>query len=245
MKVKITIPDYLSIKHYQKLQNIEHLNDFEKFAYTISVITDLPEEEVLNWEAASIAKVYQDVIKCMEIEESFHPIFELDGVNYGFADFKSMKFKEYLDLNRLSENPTDNLAEIMAILYRPIKTHKFKDFEFKVKHNIKLFFKKSDNIFSRYTLEEYDSNDRGDRAAILEKMPVQLALGALGFFLGLGSLYFQITLPYSNKEEKKLIVKMIEENLKALTNIGHGLQQFIHSPNQIFSVSQETKVSLT
>lgn len=244
MKVKVTIPEYLSIKHYKQLQNIEHLSDFAKFIKTISVITGLSEQEVEMWDASSLAKVYNDVIKCMDSETSFHPIFEYEGVMYGYSDMKRMKLKEYNDLERLSKNPTENLSEIMAILYRPVETHKFKDTDFKIKHNIRLYLKKTDNIFKYYTLEDYDSRDRELRAEVLDNMPVQFALGALSFFLGLGSLFFQITLPYSNRMEKKMKVKAIETNLRALASIGDGLAQFIHSPNQIYSVSQETKVSL-
>jgi len=244
MKVKVTIPDFLSIKHYRELTNIDHLTDFAKLIKTISIISDLEEEEVRKWDATSIATVYNDVIEALNMEEKYYPVFELNGTLYGFRNFKDLTLGEYIDLESLCKEPTLNLSEIMAVLYRPITKHKLNDWTFKTMHNVKLAIKSVDNPFKYYEIEEYDTKKRSINADELEAMPAQFALGALAFFLGLGNLFLQISLPYS-KSQKKKMVKMIADNLTTLASIGDGLGQFIHSPNQVFSVSQETRVSLS
>jgi hypothetical protein len=243
-KVKVTIPDFLSIRNYKELTTIDHLSDFDKLIKTIVVVSNLEEEEVRKWTVGSITKVYTDVIECLRMEEKFYPIFELEGVQYGFNEFKNLSLGEMIDLESLCQDPTNNLSEIMAILYRPITKHKFKDWKFKLVHNVRLFTKQMDNIFSHYTIEEYDSKQRQINSKQLEKIPAQFALGALGFFLGLGNLFIQSSLPYSTVKEKVMLKEMTEQSLQALVHIGNGLAQFIHSPKQVYSILQEKKVSL-
>jgi hypothetical protein len=244
MKVSVTIPDYLSIRNYNQLTNIEHLTDFNKLIKSISIISDLEEDEVKKWKASSITQVYNDVIECLKMEEKYYPIFELGEQLYGFRQFKDLTLGEYVDLEKLCKDPNKNLSNIMAILYRPITKHKFNDWKFKLVHNVRLLTKQVDNIFNYYEVEEYDSKKREINSQALEEMPASFALGALGFFLGLGNLFLTTTLPYSSKKEKIMQRIMTEESLTALALIGDGLTQFIHSPNQVYSILQEQKVSL-
>lgn len=243
-KIKVTVPDFLSIKNYKQLTNIEHLTDFHKLIKTISIVSDLEEDEVRTWTAGSISEVYNGVVDCLKMDEKFYPVFELNGVNYGYRDFKDLTLGEYIDLEKLCKEPTKNLSDIMAILYRPIIKHRFDDWKFKLVHNVRLLTKQVDNIFKHYTIEEYDLKKRDVNAEALEEMPAQFALGALGFFLGLGNLYLTATIPYSTVEDKVAITEMTEANLMTLAHIGDGLEQFIHSPKQVYSVSQEQKVLL-
>ena len=243
-KIKVTVPDFLSIKNYNKLTNIEHLSDFNKLIKSISIISDLDEEEIKKWKAGSITEVYSGVIECLNLKEQFFPIFELDGQLYGFRQFKDLTLGEYIDLETLCKDPNKNLSKIMAVLYRPVIKHRFNDWKFKLVHNVRLLTKQVDNIFNHYDIEEYDVKKRDINAEALEEVPAQFALGALAFFLGLGNLFLTTTLPYSTKKEKVMQRIMTEENLTALGLIGDGLAQFIHSPNQVYSVSQEQKVLL-
>jgi len=247
--IKITIPDFLTVAQYKELNNTEHLTDFAKFIKVISVLSGIEEDEVKTWTPNSITQVYNDVVKAINVSSEFYPIIEKDGVQYGFSNIHQMTLGEYIDLERLSKDPHDNLEQIAALLYRPIVDHKFKSFKFRFKHNVRLATKNVDNIFKYYTLEKYDSNERETRAEIFKEFPVSMILGALGFFLGLANLSLVTTIPSSKQKRhyKRRLTKMkaIEEQLKVLTNIGGGLQQFIHYPNQAFSISQEKKVLLT
>ena len=247
--IKITIPDFLTVSQYKDLQNVEHLSDFAKFIKVISVLSGIEESEIETWSPGDIAKIYTDVIEAMDIKTEFYPIIEKDGVQYGFSNIHQMTLGEYIDLERLSKEPHENLEQIASLLYRPITSHKFKSFKFRFKHNVRLSTKNVDNIFKYYTLEKYDSTEREVRAEVFKDFPVAMILGALGFFLGLANLSLTTTIPSSTKRKKQTQrlakMKAIEEQLKVLVNIGGGLQRFIHYPNQAFSISQEKPVLLT
>tara|TARA_Y100000004_G_C8897522_1_gene404841 strand:+ start:17 stop:766 length:750 start_codon:yes stop_codon:yes gene_type:complete len=248
MKVKITIPDYLSVANFQKLQNLEHLSDLEKLIETIHVFTGIDREEVAMWSPKDLGKITNDLTSAMEYKEIFYPVFELDGVNYGYSDISQMSLGEFIDLEKLSKEPIKNLHEIMAIIYRPIEKHKFDKMSWKTLHGIRLFTEKLDNIFKWYTLQKYDSKDRESMSLIMAGLPVQFALGALSFFLGIVNIYLNSSLPSLDNQTKAKSMRiaeiMTEETLGALTNIGDGLRHYIHSPKQIYSVSQEKEVSL-
>ena len=133
--IKITIPEYLSVDKFQQLQNLEHLTELNRVIKVISIIGGIEVDEIKTWMPDDIKMVYQDVIKCMDHGESFYPIFEsADGILYGYSNLNEMTLGEFTDLERLCEKPNENLHEIMAILYRPISKHRFKDFSWKVKH---------------------------------------------------------------------------------------------------------------
>lgn len=242
-KVHITIPDFLSVENYKKMLNIEHLTDLNKMIYSISVLGGIDEEEVKTWAPADIGKVAGDLSETMAPDEMFYPIFEHEGQLYGYSNIHQMTLGEYTDLERLCKDTTANLEEIMAVLYRPIKKHIFKDLGFRALHNVRIFTKQLDNPFRWYTLEEYNSDDRLERAEIFKTLPVSMALGSMGFFLALVNQYLANTGIYSQdpvmKKMKKIIV---EANEKLFQSFGAGLRQYILSPNQVFSTSQETVV---
>ena len=61
----------------------------------------------------------------VDLKSQFYPIWQHEGINYGYADISTMTLAEFVDLESLCKKPTENLHEIMAVLYRPINTHRF------------------------------------------------------------------------------------------------------------------------
>ena len=245
MKKTITIPDYMSIGQWQTINNIEHLTDLHKTIRTISVLTGISEAELKEYGVKTLGTIYKDLNSKIDLNEEFHPLFKYEDKLYGFQNMDNMTLGEYVDLERLCKEPHKNLHEIMSILYREIDTHNFDNFVWKKAQKILVNNKKTSNIFKQYTIKKYNIKDRHKASQIFKQLPVQYALGALAFFLGIASGYLNITAPYSTEEEEKTLKKMQIFNLKVLQSIGGGLRQFITSPNQIFSISQGTKVSLT
>ena len=242
-KIKITIPDYLSIDKFQQLQNLDHLTDLSRIVRIISIISGIDEDEIKTWVPSDIKTVYQDVSKCMEHGESFYPVFESkDGQLYGYSNVNEMTLGEFTDLERLCKAPNENLHEIIAILYRPIKKHKFKSFTWKIKHSFKVNMRDVGNVFKYYTLKKYDTNDRISDAEQLKDMPIQFALGALGFFLGTANGYLNLTNKSLPEAEEMRARKIDRTLLNLIVAIGGGLRQYIHSPRRIFSLSQEKNV---
>ena len=241
---KITIPEFISISKYQELSTLEHLSDIGKMVKTINVFTGIDEDEIRTWEVNDMGKVARDFSTKLDIESQFYPIIQINDVNYGYADISTMTLGEFIDLETLCKKPQENLHAIMAVLYRPIKKHRFDRLTWKAQHNIQLMKKKVDNVFKWYTLEEYDSNNRAVDAKVMKDIPTGFALGALSFFLGTASLLSTSSQTFSNKELTTITKKVRKQIMEALAHIGGGLAHYIHSPKQIYSVSQEKIVSL-
>ena len=108
-----------------------------------------------------------------------------------------------------------------------------------------LMQKKVDNVFKWYTLEEYNNDNRVVDGESMKELPVGFALGALSFFLGTASLLSTNSQTYSNQNLTKGMNKKVRKQiLEAMRHFGDGLARYIHSPKQIYSVSQEKLVSL-
>tara|TARA_R110000744_G_scaffold94125_1_gene181751 strand:- start:6155 stop:6892 length:738 start_codon:yes stop_codon:yes gene_type:complete len=245
MKVAVEIPDFLTVEQYQKLNNLEHLTELDKVIHTISIISDIAVAEIKTWDTSIIPTIYKDIAKPMEHNEEFHAIFKWEEQLYGFANIDKMSLGEFTDLERLSEDPIQNLHEIMAIMYRPVKKHIFNNFFWKQAHKVLLNKRKIDNVFKYYKLKKYDSEDRFSASEIMKQLPLEYALGALGFFLGNVSGYLTTIQPYSTVEERVTKRELMKINLNLLVSIGGGLRQFINYPKEVFSISQGQKVSLT
>ena len=243
---KITIPEYLSIGRFQQLQNLEHLSDLGKMIRTIHVFTEIPEDEIKTWAISDLGKVGKDFSDRVDATSQFYPMWQHKGINYGYADISTMSMGEFIDLEQLCKKPNENLHEIMAILYRPVVSHRFDKLKFKAKHNVQLMQNKVDNAFKWYTIKEYDNNTRHVDAKVMKDLPAGLALGSLGFFLAVGNLHWINSLSsLKSLKTEKMIKLLTKQTMGALTNIGDGLQHYIHSPKQIYSISQEKQVSLS
>ena len=230
MEIQLEIPDYLSLKHWKTFVANEHLEQTDKMIKLISLLSNKEVDEVKSYTPIALKQVYEAVLKSLnELEPSFYPIFELDGVLYGFKSMTSLTLGEYVDLERLSSKPHDNIEEIMAILYRPITKHRFKGIKWAFKNKYKIALGEAENLFKYYEVEEYDSSKRGENAEKLSVIPASLALGAMSFFLVVGTS-FSIGSNLSfldNKQAMKVMEKMNKQ--MASMNIGVGLLQFITS----------------
>ena len=246
MEIQLEIPDYLSIKQWKEFISLEHLSESEKMIYLISLLSDKNEDEVRKWTPASLTQVYTKVIDALsDVEPAFYPVFELDGQLYGYSSITSLTLGEYTDLERLAKKPQDNIEEIMAILYRPIVKHRFGGIKWAFKNTIKVSQGDAENLFKYYTLEEYDSSKRGENAKKLSVIPASMAIGALNFFLALGSLYLLNMNLSSLKPDQQMKVMKETSKQMDLLSIGDGLLQFITSLRHPSFQSPAIKQSLS
>jgi hypothetical protein len=131
----------------------------------------------------------------------------------------------------------------MAILYRPIVKDKFKGIKWAFKNTFKIGLGEAENLFKYYTLEEYDSSIRTEQADKLSVLPASMALGALSFFLVVGTT-FSLGSNLSSLPPNEAMATMKEINKQmASMNIGDGLLQFITSQVHPSYQSQEMTVS--
>lgn len=243
MKYKIEIPEYLSIGEYQKLSSLDHLTDLEKTMEIVHTVTTIDKETLGKWTANQLTNIGESVLNLMNFDDAtFYPIIEFNDVLYGYRPISKMTLGEYIDLERLCKEPNNNLHEIMAVLYRPIVKNKTQSLKYKLKNGHKIAKGTAENLFKYYEIEDYNSNDRGANAERMLGFPVSFALGAMSFFLGVGTKLSSSTNKYLRPTEKMTIA---EEMDRLIVSTGDGLAQYIHSQNPISLTSQEIKVSLS
>jgi len=246
MELKFNLPDYLSIKDWKYFQSLEMENDNEKMLKFIAYATDIPEDTIMSLRPVDVTNVYSAILEQLSsVEPSFYPIIEVNGQLYGYSSISKMALSEYVDLQKLNKNPSINIEEIMALLYRPIKKHSFNGITWAIKSKYKVGTGNVENLFQYYTLEKYDSKKRAEQAQIMKGLPVAFALGALGFFLVLTNTLLISTNLSLNPKVKKEMEKIKTLSKAGSPAIGDGLLQFITSQKLPSFQLQETKPLLT
>ena len=247
MELKFNIPDYFSIKDWKYYNSLEMDSEVDKMVKFLSYISDLEEDKILELSPIALSQTYISVLETIgEAQSSFYPIIEIDGQWYGYSSMSKMTLGKYIDLEKLAKNPIANLEEIMAILYRPIKKHKFKGVIWAYKNSYKTGTGDVENLFKYYTLEKYDSAKRAERVDIMSVLPVSFALGAMSFFLVQANISLLGTQVYSttkDKEELKTLMNKVKQSVSM--PIGDGLLQFITSQKHPSFQSQAINPLLT
>ena len=246
MKIQIQIPEYLSIADWKYFNSLEHLNESEKMVSLISKMGGKDIDEVKEYTPTALQQVYATLLSSFEdLTPQFYPIFDLDGVKYGFKSLTSMTTGEYIDLERLAKNPNENLEEIMAILYRPIVKNKFSGIKWAFKSTYKVALGEAENLFKYYEVEKYDNSKREEQAKTLSNIPASIGLGALSFFLVLAA-YFSASSNLSSLPPKQQMMEVEKMNKQMATvNTGDGLLRFITWLQHPSYLSEEKEVSWT
>ena len=245
MELKLTIPDYLSIKDYKQVTALDHLSDLEKMVSTVSILSNLSEDKLRELQSSDLSNVFTEVTnRLIDVNPEYYPIIEIEGKLYGYQHMSKLTLGEYIDLENLVKEPIKNLEQVMAILYRPVLKQSFKSIKWATKMGYKLGVGEVDDLSKYYELEKYDSSKRQDNAEVMKNLPVSYALGALSFFLQVGNSLLLGSEAYSQaktKKQKKEILKKISTNLSMST--GDGLLLFITSQVHPSLASQEIKLS--
>ena len=222
-KVQVTLPDYFSVRHYKSMGSFEHLDEVEKVIKILTSVTEHEEEQIMRWKMSDMLKVYKGVAEMFdEIGAEFYPVFEFKGIQYGFQPISKMTLAEWIDIDKRLEDPMANLEELLAILYRPIKTHKFDDLTWKTSSYIRRLIGKPENLFKLYDVEEYDTETREWRKDIFQDLPIEYALGCLSFFLRFSLLLRKDLLRFSpmlEEKDKEMMNLQIEMALQSLSSM--------------------------
>jgi hypothetical protein len=242
MNFKIATSDYLSINHLKQMQQYDHLSEVDRMIKILSIISDKTEDEIRELPTNGVLEIYTDITdKLLNFKNLFFPIFELNGVKYGFKSIAKMSLGEYVDLEMLAKKPMDNIEDIMAILYRPITKNNFNSFRWALEHGINVAKGQVEDIFKFYEIEKYDIEKRFENAELLKDMPAGFALGALSFFLQVATLSLKNTKTSSQKNlSKREMMKIAKETV--FPNIGDGLQLFTSSRKVPSLTLLETKL---
>lgn len=229
--------EYFGIKDWTVWNGFgEEITEMERCELFMSYYKNITPDEVRDLNKNTLMKEYGELVDVFEKTSApaFYPIIEIDGVLHGFVDITQMSLGEYVDLEKLTKYPKENLAQIMAILYRPITKHKFNSLKFKVINTYNTFSNngKMVNIWDYYEVEPYNYSNSVVVAERMAHFPVAFALGALSFFLLQISLVNQSSLLYSQMNQKEKLKMNWSNQMKKLIpkntiNIGDGMQQFV------------------
>lgn len=232
-EIEIRIPEYLTLKHFKALDKVYSLENNLQTLHTIASVLELPIDEVKRWNMGAITEVWKLINEVLDEsgKPEFYPILEFNGVQYGFQPLSKMSLGEYIDIDNLVKDKLNNIEQILSILYRPIKSHKIKGIEFKLKSSLKLIFTKDkvEHLFPYYEVEEYDNEKRKLQAEAFSDFPASVGLGALAFFLGVGNLSFQdsLTSTHPNSNELKKTKTMRKKEMLAYKNIMGGSTRYM------------------
>lgn len=215
-EIKIEIPPYLTIGDYKRLKEFEGDDQFQKLIHVICSLTDQPEKEVREWDARSLIKVGKLLMEKANPQQEYHPLIEWDGQLYGYRSITKFTLGEYADLESLAKDPTNNLDQIAALLYRPVKKHRFDSLSFAVKQTIRVVNNNIANVFDYYDVEDYDVEERIFNARMMKDFPVHLILGAMAFFLNSASQSFHNTLFSQNHLTKEQMEALNNKTLRSL-----------------------------
>lgn len=222
--LQLDIPEYITIEQYKRLSEFEGDNKFERLAHIVSSLTGYPMEEVQYWSIDSLVEIIKKYQEASSHENKFHAIIEWNGVLYGYSDIKNKILGEYIDLENLTGDLTNNLHKVAALMYRPIVKHRFSTLQFAYKQKVKMLNNDVENVFDWYEIEKYDSKKRKEREEEFKAFPAHIVLGALSFFLSTATLYLNSIQYSENKTINQKMKEFKEERILEvlLQSIGGG-----------------------
>ena len=181
MKADLLIPNNrndISLKQYQEFLKFqeEYTNDYFLQCKMIEIFCNLDAKTVRLLKVADADRIMNILNSIFKEETKLIRRFKLDGIEYGLIpDFDDMSLGEYIDLDTHIGN-WDKILIAMNVLFRPIDK----------------------KIGEKYTIKEYDitSNEK------LNKMPVDIVLGAVFFLYNLGMDLSRTMIIYLEEHQK-------------------------------------------
>ena len=171
-EVKLKIPTEwsdITVETYQKYVKLQESKISEKKLVVKSLAllcntTELIVKQMQYKDLLEIMGILKKMIDSEPGEMDFKKVFKFKGEEYGFVpNLSKLSTGEYIDLEAYcKDDPMANLHTIMSILFRRV-THKRNE---------------------RYAIEPYDPDQFKEE--LFMDCPMNIALGALGFFLTLG-----------------------------------------------------------
>ena len=223
-KLVLSIPEYLTIDNYTKLQDVKSLKTPKEIINVISLISGCDPKEIAKMDKSEVDSVAQSIFQMFRTQDpKFWAVFELEGVTYGFSPPSKWKLSEWIDAGEFAKNWKDEMAKLMALLYRPITKHKWKSPIWKIKYHYKLLRKQKTNPFDIYEIEDYDSETVDGRSEIFRDMPIDIAQGAMAFFLAIGmelSKNSTISLTPQQKETMAIYQNEVIKSVFSSTTVG-------------------------
>tara|TARA_R110002074_G_scaffold70349_3_gene163372 strand:+ start:1862 stop:2515 length:654 start_codon:yes stop_codon:yes gene_type:complete len=201
MKIKIEVPETLSditldqYQRYLKAIDGEHTEDFIK-QKTIEVFCNIDFKNLATIEVSSLNRIYNKINNLFNDNYGLITTFKIEGKEYGFIpDLSAMTLGEFIDLDTTISD-WESIHKSMAVLFRPIKQ----------------------KIGKKYLIEDYEGYSKN----LLKEIPLDVALGAFGFFWTLSNELMINTQNYLAKQMDNPTSQQVQD----LQSAGVGSHQF-------------------
>ena len=174
----------VTLESWLKLIDFSEGTKTEEATNTIAELSNIPNQLIKELQLADVAFIMNKVGELQAKQDTtLKRLIEINGVEYGFhPDLDSITLGEYADIEQLIKNGIDNsLAELMAVLYRPIK-------------------EKKNDI---YIIDAYDGDIRM-RAEEMKQMSAEQVQSALLFFYNFVKELLAILESYSILKQKEM-----------------------------------------
>ena len=183
---QIKVDDELTIKKYQEITKnpIKYKDGAAVLALYLGVSVD--EVKELPYKDIKFIEAYLTQKYTKEVDKQIVFTFNYKGVDYGLENnWKDMTWGQWITMEVLSQPDkiSDNIAHIMALLYRPVKSQKG----------------------TKYTLMPYKEKEVEERKILFQELPVKYWFGAATFFFLIVKIYIQnieSSLAMRNKTER-------------------------------------------
>lgn len=120
--MKITIPDNWSevtLRQFIELNQIESENEIMRGVEIISILSDIDPEEIKKIEAEDLKKILDNLKWINELPSSQEKFtITVKEEDYHLIPLQKLTLGQWIDLESWVKNHTDNLGNIMALLYR-------------------------------------------------------------------------------------------------------------------------------
>ena len=199
----------ITLKDYYEIQDLlaspeEKVTDFK----LVEILTQCPVDELKKLKYGDWLMIWEETQHQVNLlgqgTEAIVPIIEFRGVKYGLPNIDDITIGEFADLDVIftGKNPEKKLAEIAAVLYRPILQQEG----------------------NTTILEEYSSEGFRTRKELFKELPVRAIKSANSFFLQSANSSLKNTMDYLTSQPgmKEMMSEKDLEMLQSLTQDGFG-----------------------
>ena len=217
----MNIPQHLKVKHYYKLQDVTELRTASDLIRVVEMIVDDPEVDIRTLKKDKVEEIVNSIMTMFSsAQPKFWSLFEFEGVTYGFQPPSKMTLGEWIDMENHAKDFRNSLHKLMAVCYRPVTKNRIKKLTWKTKYKLKVYTEK--DLFKAYEVSDYDYTEVDERSELFKELPVEIALGAMAFFLSL-NLKFAETIAISSTSKKVEETKpIIYETQTMIENLFQG-----------------------
>lgn len=219
IKVKIGKEEYkieseMTVEQYQRIQTQRVFLENVRPEKLLSVYLNIPETQLKNANKKDIEFVEAFVFKTLtdNVTKDMVFTFDMEGTTYGFEnDWAKLAWGAWKDLEFLSsQDITENIHKILAVLYRPVTEEKG----------------------TKYKILPYDADTIEERAELFKKVPIRIWFGAAQLFFFIVKTYtdgikntleFQMKIHRLMTKGTKVFPKWLQKKLRLDFILGRHL----------------------